>query len=125
MISLNLQLFPPRNGMNSPWFPPLLKATVSAVSREHRWFFSPSMPVEGQFPLGQIAIGAWKRVPLIVGISSCEGCKLATYRSGPVGAFGMISDHSLEKMDKNSSKLEYNSMYKGKLTKKDAKSGCI
>jgi carboxylesterase type B len=61
-------------------------ATTSKVSRENRWFFSASLPVEGQYPLGQIASGAWNRVPLILGISSCEACKLATFRSGPVGS---------------------------------------
>ena len=60
-------------------------ATISKISRKKRWFFSAALPVDGNFPLSQIARGAWNRVPLIVGISSCEACKIATVGSGPVG----------------------------------------
>jgi len=60
-------------------------ATISKISRKKRWFFSAALPVDGNFPLSQIACGAWNRVPLIVGISSCEACKIATVGSGPVG----------------------------------------
>jgi len=60
-------------------------ATISKISRKKRWFFSAALPVDGNFPLSQIARGAWNRVPLILGISSCEACKMATFRSGPVG----------------------------------------
>eukprot|EP00438_Fugacium_kawagutii_P002268 Skav227484 [mRNA] locus=scaffold2491:586935:588569:+ [translate_table: standard] len=59
-------------------------ATISPISRQKRWFFS-AAAVQGDFPLALIARGAWHRVPLIVGISSCEACKLATLQSGPVG----------------------------------------
>jgi para-nitrobenzyl esterase len=39
--------------------------------------FAPAMPVEGQYPLGQIAKGEWNQVPVIIGGQSCESCGAA------------------------------------------------
>lgn len=38
------------------------------------WRFAPSMPEEGQYPLGLIQRGHWNQVPTMVGGASCESC---------------------------------------------------
>ena len=35
------------------------------------------MPLEGQYPLGQIRRGLWNKVPVIIGGQNCESCNLA------------------------------------------------
>eukprot|EP00931_Biecheleriopsis_adriatica_P015018 TRINITY_DN11725_c0_g3_i1.p1 TRINITY_DN11725_c0_g3~~TRINITY_DN11725_c0_g3_i1.p1 ORF type:complete len:821 (+),score=124.57 TRINITY_DN11725_c0_g3_i1:87-2465(+) len=61
----------------------IIAATVSPTSRKGRWFFSAALPEEDMYPLGEIAKGNWNRVPLMVGISSCERCPMAFSHFGP------------------------------------------
>lgn len=44
--------------------------------------FAPSLPEEGQFPLGMIQRGHWNRVPTMIGGASCESCNDAWHDLG-------------------------------------------
>eukprot|EP00438_Fugacium_kawagutii_P023841 Skav212426 [mRNA] locus=scaffold202:184531:190857:- [translate_table: standard] len=55
------------------------QASTSEISRQKHWFFTPAV---AEYPMALMAQGAWHPVPLIIGISSCEACKLATQASG-------------------------------------------
>jgi hypothetical protein len=56
-----------------------LKTLYTASKKLH---FAPAMDKAGSFPLGEISLGKWNKVPTIVGGQSCESCHTA------VGAFG-------------------------------------
>lgn len=46
--------------------------------------FAPALSVEGEFPLSLISSGRWNQVPVIIGGVSCESCKIAGHRLGPM-----------------------------------------
>jgi carboxylesterase type B len=68
--------------------------TFYSASRKLR--FAPALVVRGEesFPLREIRLGLWSKVPVIIGGQSCESCGSAEFALGPPGL--PVSQHRFE-----------------------------